>query len=166
MAQAESNRNLWRNKETFLCHYCKKWKQCFLSPIRWYLYQSLWITTSTHRCVEFRCSAQGKVTSPLQCPGGQGSELGVTWTLPKLRAEKGWLSKKKSITVCCLWQGGTAVPGIKVLRSLHTTTERNPAEINKKGIKVLPAFFYATGYFQHLDNTFLIQSGVTKSASC
>lgn len=133
MAQAESEGNLWRNKETFLCHYHKKWKQCFMFPIRWYLYQSLWIINSTEICGVLMLSAYGKVHSPLQCPGHhRGSELGVTETF-QFQEPTGAGFLKTSIPVCCLWQGSTAVSTNEVLHKRHITTDQNPLGMNRKG---------------------------------
>lgn len=95
-------------------------------------------------------SAQGKVNSPLQCPGHrQGSELEVTGIFQfQETTQAGFL--KESITVCCLRQRGTVVAINKVLHKLYITTEKTPLGINKKGGKVLPTFFSAAGYFQDL----------------
>lgn len=95
-------------------------------------------------------SAQGKVNSPLQCPGHrQGSELEVTGTFQfQEPTQAGFL--KESITVCCLRQRGTVVTINKVLHKLYIRTEKNPLGINKKGGKVLPTSFSAAGCFQDL----------------
>jgi len=53
----------------------------------------------------------------------------------------------------------------KVPHKLPIATGQNLLGINKKGEKVLPTFFSASGYFQALADSFLIQSGVTESPS-
>lgn len=95
-------------------------------------------------------SAQGKVNSPLQCPGHRrGSELGVTGT-SQFQEPTGTGFLKKNITVYGLRQGGTVVTTNKVLYKLYITKEQNPLGINKKGEKVLPTFFSAQVIFKIL----------------
>lgn len=109
--------------------------------------------------------AQGKVNSPLQCPGHhQGSELRVagTFQVPQ-PTETDFLKKEcycvllATVRYCRHYKQGSTQA------SYHNRTKHS--RNSQKREKALPAVFSAAGYFQDLVSSFLIQSRVTKSPS-